>query len=246
MSEYWKKQVVLITGSSRGIGRDLAIHFSQLGCKVAINYAASEQKAKDVLAQCNSEHTRMYKADVGNESEVNEMIEKISNELGNVTILVNNAGQTRDGLLMVMKTQDWKDVMNTHLDGMFYCSRAVLRGMLKNKGGRIINMASVSGIKGTPGQTNYSAAKAGMIGFTKALAREMGKRNITCNAIAPGVIETEMTEVLSPEVLTEYKKIIPLQRFGNTSELSALVEYLASEKAAYVTGQCITIDGGMI
>ena len=246
MGNYWNSQVVLVTGSSRGIGKDLAIHFSKLGAKVAINYSSSEDKAKEVLRQCNSESTRVYKANVGVETEVNKMIESISKELGNVTILVNNAGITRDGLLMAMKTTDWTEVMKVHMDGMFYCCRGVLRGMLKNKSGRIINISSVSGIKGTPGQTNYSAAKAGMIGFTKALAREMGKRNITCNAVAPGLIETEMTGVLEAPVLEEYKKNIALQRFGKTNEICGLVEFLSSETAGYITGQCITIDGGLI
>jgi 3-oxoacyl-[acyl-carrier protein] reductase len=243
---FWENQVVLVTGASRGIGRELAIRFSSLGAKVAINYVSNEERAKEVLEKCNPEKTKLYRADVGIETDVTAMIERIEADFGDVTILVNNAGQTRDGLLMLMSAEDWRAVMSTHLDGAFYCSRAVMRGMVSNKFGRVINISSVSGIKGTAGQTNYSTAKAGLIGFTRALSREMGKKKITCNAVALGVIETEMTQDLSPEVLKGYKDSTSLKRFGQTSEVADLVEFLASDKSSYLTGQVITLDGGLV
>lgn len=242
----WEKQTVLVTGASRGIGAEIAKRFSALGAKVAINYAKSESQAREVLSQCDAERTRLYQADVSQEDQVNSMIDRIGEELGPVTVLVNNAGQTRDQLLMMMKTEDWRSVIGTHLDGAFFCSRAVLRGMLVNKRGRIINISSVSGLKGTPGQCNYSAAKAGLIGFTKALAREMGKKNITCNAVALGVIDTEMTQSLPPEVLKGYRDATSLKRFGRSSEVADTVEFLASDRADYISGQVIVLDGGIL
>ncbi len=243
---YWLEQTVLITGSSRGIGRALAMHFSLLGCKVAINYSSNEEKAKETLALCNSKQTRIYKADVGNENDVNKMIEAIESELGEITILINNAGVTKDGLMMAMSTEDWRAVMNTHLDGAFFCSRAVMRNMVRKRYGRIINITSVSGIKGTAGQVNYSAAKAGLIGFTKALAREMGKKKITTNAIALGLIETDMTSTLDESVLDQYKQMTSLKRFGTPDEVCKLAEYLASSGSSYMTGQVLTLDGGIL
>ncbi|MGE3975124.1 MAG: 3-oxoacyl-ACP reductase FabG [Bdellovibrionales bacterium] len=243
---FWQNQVVLVTGASRGIGRELAIRFSALGAKVAINYVSNQARAEEVLALCNAENTRLYQADVGNEDDVTKMVEQIETDLGEVTILVNNAGQTRDGLLMMMSAENWKSVLSTHLDGAFYCSRAVMRGMVSNKFGRVINITSVSGIKGTAGQCNYSAAKAGLIGFTRALSREMGRKKITCNAVALGVIDTEMTQDLSADVLQAYKDSTSLKRFGQTSEVADLVEFLASDKSNYLTGQVITLDGGLV
>lgn len=243
---YWQNQVVLVTGASRGIGRELAIRFSSLGAKVAINYVSNEERAKEAIEHCHPERTRLYRADIGKESDVTEMISNIEKDLGAVTILINNAGQTRDGLLMAMSTDDWKSVLSTHLDGAFFCSRAVMPSMSKSRFGRIVNVSSVSGIKGTPGQTNYSAAKAGLIGFTRALAREMGKRKITCNAVALGVIETEMSNELPPEVLSVYKDANALKRFGTTSEVADLIEFLSSDRASYLTGQVITLDGGLV
>jgi len=242
---FWENQVVLVTGASRGIGRELAVRFSHLGAKVAVNYVSNEARARETLALCDPERTRLYKADVGSESEVTAMMEAIEADLGAVTVLINNAGQTKDGLLMMMEAEDWRSVMRTHLDGAFYCSRAVMRGMISNKWGRVINITSVSGIKGTAGQTNYSAAKAGLIGFTKALSREMGKKKITCNAVALGVIETEMTQVLSADVLKVYKETTSLKRFGQPHEVADLVEFLASDKSSYLTGQVLTLDGGI-
>lgn len=245
-SAYWQEQVVLVTGGSRGIGAELAAHFSSLGAKVAINFASNRGQAEATLARCASERTKLYQADVGKEEDVARMMEAIEADLGAVSVLVNNAGQTRDGLLMTMKTEDWRSVMSTHLDGAFFCSRHAVKGMLGARHGRIVNISSVSGIKGTAGQTNYSAAKAGLIGFTRALAREMGKKKITCNAVALGVIDTEMTQVLAPEVLAEYKQGIAVKRFGNVAEVAKLVEYIAGPDAGFLTGQVITFDGGMI
>ena len=243
---YWEDHTVLVTGASRGIGREIAIHLSKLGCRVAVNYNSSQSHAEEVLSQCNPEKTKIYKADVGQEDQVKAMIDAIEKDLGQVTLLINNAGQTRDTLLMTMSTDDWKSVMATHLDGAFFCTRGVVRGMVRKKFGRVVNITSVSGIKGTPGQCNYSAAKAGLIGFTKALAREMGKKNITSNAIALGVIDTDMTRVLSEEVLNQYKDATAVKRLGTTNEVAKLVEYLCGPDSGYITAQVITLDGGII
>lgn len=243
---YWSAQTVLITGSSRGIGRELAMRFSRLGARVAGNYVANEALARQLLDECAPERTRVYRADVGNEDEVQGMMAAIQRDLGRVTVLVNNAGQTRDSLLMTMKTEDWRSVLATHLDGAFYCTRAVLRHMLDARHGRVVNVTSVSGVKGTVGQCNYSAAKAGLIGLTKALAREMGKKNITVNAVALGVIDTEMTRALGDQVLARYRESTALKRFGTTAEVGDLVEFLAGPKASYITGQVVVLDGGIL
>jgi 3-oxoacyl-[acyl-carrier protein] reductase len=160
--------------------------------------------------------------------------------------LVNNAGQTRDGLILTMKTADWREVLGTHLDGAFFCTRAVLRDMLAKRRGRIVNVASISGLRGTAGQSNYSAAKAGLIGFTRAVAREMGKKNITVNAVALGVIETDMTAVLPEAVRADYKEQTSLKRFGTVAEVADLIEFVAGPRAAYMTGQVLPLDGGMV
>jgi len=243
---YWASQTVLVTGASRGIGRDMAVHFSSLGAKVAINYNSSESAAIEVAEKCSPDKTKIYRADIGDENQVNQMFSQIEQDLGPVTVLVNNAGITRDGLLMMMSTQDWRDVMRTHVDGPFFCSRAAMRGMVSKRFGRILNIGSVSGIKGTAGQCNYSAAKAAMIGFTRALSREMGKKNITANVLALGVIDTEMSQVLSEEVLKAYKDQTSLKRFGKTEEVAKMAAFLTGPDAAYLTGQVITLDGGMV
>lgn len=243
---YWNDQIILITGASRGIGSELAKRFSSLGAKVAINYASNQAKAEETLDQCDKSRTKLYQADVGNEAEVDKMLKAIEADFGPVTVLINNAGQTRDNLLMMMSAEEWRSVMSTHLDGAFFCSRGVLRGMMSKKRGKIINISSVSGIRGTAGQCNYSAAKAGLIGFTRALSREMGKKKITCNAVALGVIDTEMTQVLAPEVIKAYNDMTSLKRAGKTSEVADLLEFLASEKSDYLTGQVIALDGGMV
>lgn len=244
--QYWEKQVILITGASRGIGRDIAIRLSSLGAKVAINYCSNDEKAAEVLSLCNKDKTKLYKADVSDETQVETMIDKIESDLGPISVLINNAGITKDGFLMTMSTLDWKAVLETSLYGAFYCSRSAVKHMIPERNGRIINISSISGIKGTAGQTNYSAAKAGLIGFTKALAREVGKWKITCNAVALGLIETDMSSVVPPEIIKGYKDSTALKQLGSTQNVSDLIEFIASDKAEYMTGQVLTLDGGII
>ena len=243
---FWRDQVVLVTGASRGIGKEIALAFAKSGAKVAINYRSNESQAQSVLEQCEPDRAKLFRADVSNESEVKKMFAEIETDLGPVSILINNAGITRDGLLMMMSTKDWRDVMSTHLDGAFFCSREAIKHMLSKKFGRVINISSISGVKGTPGQCNYSAAKAGLIGFSKALAREMGKKNITSNALVLGIIETEMLEALTDDARKNYLKAIPLKRFGTPHEAAQLCLYLAGPDGGYVTGQAVVMDGGFI
>ncbi len=244
--EYWREQTVLVTGGSRGIGRELVRRFAGLGARVAGTYLSNQAQAEALAAECGPERVRFYRADVSKEEDVAAMVAAARKDLGPITVLVNNAGQTRDGLLMTMKTSDWREVLGTHLDGAFFCTRAVLRDMLGKRRGRIVNVASISGLRGTAGQCNYSAAKAGLIGFTRALAREMGKKNITVNAVALGVIDTEMTAVLSEDVRAAYKEQTSLKRFGSVQEVADLVEFVAGPRAAYMTGQVLPLDGGMV
>ena len=244
--EYWREQTVLVTGGSRGIGRELVRRFAGLGARVAGTYLSNQAQAEALAAECGPERVRFYRADVSKEEDVAAMVAAARKDLGPITVLLNNAGQTRDGLLMTMKTSDWREVLGTHLDGAFFCTRAVLRDMLGKRRGRIVNVASISGLRGTAGQCNYSAAKAGLIGFTRALAREMGKKNITVNAVALGVIDTEMTAVLSEDVRAAYKEQTSLKRFGSVQEVADLVEFVAGPRAAYMTGQVLPLDGGMV
>ncbi len=244
--EYWPQQTVLVTGASRGIGRELVKRFAALGARVAGTYLSSQAQAEALADECGRERVRLYRADAGREEDALATIAAVKQDLGAVSVLVNNAGQTRDGLLLQMKTSDWKDVLATHLDGAFYCSRAVLRDMLGKRHGRIVNVTSVSGLKGTPGQCNYSAAKAGLIGFTRALAREMGRKNITVNAVALGVIDTDMTAALPEEVRAGYKEATALKRFGSVADVADLIEFVAGPRAGYMTGQVLTLDGGLL
>jgi 3-oxoacyl-[acyl-carrier protein] reductase len=244
--EYWREQTVLVTGASRGIGRELVRRFAQLGARVAGTYLSSQAQAEALVEECGRERVRLYRADVAQEAQVAAMVAEARKELGPISVLVNNAGQTRDGLLLTMKSADWKDVLATHLDGAFYCTRAVLRDMLARRHGRIVNVTSVSGVKGTAGQSNYSAAKAGLIGLTRALAREMGRKNITVNAVALGVIETDMTAALPEAVLADYKEGTSLKRFGTVGDVADLVEFVAGPRAGYMTGQVLPLDGGLL
>ena len=240
-------KVVLVTGGSRGIGRAIAAHFGSLGHKVVINYASNAAAADEsaVAVREAGGEAMTISADVGDADAVEAMFAEIAESMGSVDILVNNAGITRDDLMLRMKVEQWDDVIATNLRSVYLCSKASLRGMLRSKWGRIISVGSVSGISGNPGQANYAAAKAGIIGFTKSLAKEVGSRNITVNVVAPGFIETDMTAALGEEVTTSAAENIAVGRLGQPAEIASAVGYLASEDASYITGQTIVVDGGL-
>lgn len=240
-------RVALVTGGSRGIGRAVAERLGAAGHKVAVNYVANEAAAADTVAAIEAAGgTAMaFAADVGDTTAVDTLVAAVADQLGPVEILVNNAGITRDDLLMRMGPEAWDAVIRTNLTSVYLCSRAVLRGMLRAKWGRIINISSVAGVYGNPGQANYSAAKAGVIGLTKSLAKEIGSRGITVNAIAPGFIETDMTAALGDEVAATVTQQITLGRLGTPQEVASVVGYLASGDASYITGQTILVDGGL-
>ncbi|GMQ93093.1 MAG: 3-oxoacyl-[acyl-carrier-protein] reductase [Acidimicrobiia bacterium] len=239
--------VALVTGASRGIGRAIALHLAADGFAVAVNYASNSAKADEVVSKIE-EHggsALAVQADVSDADAVAAMFEMVSNELGSVSVLVNNAGITDDGLLLRMTSDQWDNVVNTNLGSVFLCTKAALRSMLRAKSGRIINISSVSGISGNPGQSNYAAAKAGIIGFTKSVAKEVGSRGITVNAIAPGFIQTDMTAALGDNVTDAVAEQIALGRLGLPGEVASIVGYLASDGASYITGQTIVVDGGL-
>jgi 3-oxoacyl-[acyl-carrier protein] reductase len=240
-------KVVLVTGGSRGIGRAIALKMAKHGANVAINYAGNANAANEVAAliQGLGKESLTLRADVANASEVNAMVDQVVDKFGKIDILVNNAGITRDNLLLRMKDEEWDEVIDTNLKGVFHCIKAVARPMMKQRAGRIINIASVVAAMGNAGQANYTAAKAGVIGLTKTAARELAPRNITVNAIAPGFIETDMTAVLPEDVKEKLKAQIPLSRFGQPDDVAELAVFLASDGAAYITGQTIFVDGGM-
>lgn len=242
-----KNKVVLVTGGSRGIGRSIAIELAKNGANVAINYANNSEKAEEVVREMKSLGVSAIsvKADVSSEEDVKNLIKTIESELGKIEILVNNAGITRDNLLIRMRTEDFEDVLDVNLMGTFHCTKAVSRAMMKKRYGKIINITSVVGIIGNAGQGNYSASKAGVIGFTKSMAKELGSRGIRVNAVAPGFIDTEMTQVLSEEVKDKMIDNIPLGKLGNAEDVANVVAFLASERSDYITGQVISVDGGM-
>ena len=238
-------KVALITGASRGIGKEIALELSKLGAEVFINYSSSDEKAEEVVntIKNNGGKAHKLKFDVSKEESVSLAFDEIIKINGSIDILINNAGITRDGLLMRMKSEQWDEVLNTNLKGVFLCTKYASKFMMKKRSGNIVNISSVVGIIGNPGQANYSAAKAGVIGFTKTCAKEFASRGIQVNAIAPGFIETEMTEKLNTE---EIVKAIPLKRLGSCSQIANLVSFLVSSDAgSYITGQTISIDGGM-
>lgn len=246
MSEFEGK-VVLITGGTRGIGRGCAEAFAQAGAKVAI--CGRDQKTAEDVASAIAETTggdvKGFAADVGNSESVDALVKAVRETCGPVHVLVNNAGITRDGLLMRMKNEDWDAVMDTNLNGVFYLCRAVSRDMLKQRAGRIINISSIIGLRGQAGQANYAAAKAGLLGFTKSLAQELGSRSVTANVICPGYIETDMTAVIGEDLRKELLSRIPLNRVGQTGDIAGVVKFLASDAAAYITGAMIQVDGGL-
>jgi 3-oxoacyl-[acyl-carrier protein] reductase len=243
-----ENKVALVTGASRGIGRAIALDLAKNGASVAVNYAGSEAKANEVVDEikANGGNAFAIKADVSNGDEVQQMIKEVISQFGKLDILVNNAGITRDNLLMRMKDTEWDDVINTNLKGVFLCTKGVTRQMMKQRSGRIINIASVVGVSGNAGQANYVAAKAGVIGLTKTTAKELASRNITVNAVAPGFITTDMTDELPEDVKTEMLKQIPLAKLGEPSDVANIVTFLASEKSKYITGQTVHVNGGMV
>lgn len=238
----------LITGGSRGIGRAIALELAKEGANIAITYINNEGRAKEVIDEVEEYGVKgiAVKADVSSEEEVNNMIKIVNNEIGGIDILVNNAGITKDNLLIRMNSKDWDDVINTNLRGVYLCTKAVARGMMKKRYGKIINIASVVGISGNAGQGNYSASKAGIIGFTKSIAKELASRGININGIAPGFVETDMTDVLNEKIKGEMLNQIPLKRFAKPEDIANVAAFLCSEKANYITGQIINVDGGML
>ncbi len=241
-------KIAVVTGASRGIGKAIAMELAVNGATVVLNYNGSESCAKEVLAGIEIRGGKgwLYQCNVADFQECETFFQAVVKEFGRIDILVNNAGITRDGLLMRMSEEDYDMVLDTNLKGTFHCMRFVNRTMLKQRSGRIINISSVSGVVGNAGQANYSASKAGVIGLTKAVAREVASRGITVNAIAPGFIETEMTAVLNQDVREKAEAQIPLGRFGEVQDIANMVSYLASDKAKYITGQVIHVDGGMV
>ncbi|MGG2053495.1 3-oxoacyl-[acyl-carrier-protein] reductase [Lysinibacillus pakistanensis] len=241
-------KVVVVTGASRGIGRAIALKLADEGAKVVVNYSGSQAKAEEVVAriQENGGEAIAVQASVSQSEEVTALIDTAVKTFGSLDILVNNAGITRDNLLMRMKEDEWDDVLNTNLKGVFLCTKAVTRQMMKQRAGRIINISSIVGVAGNAGQANYVAAKAGVIGLTKTTAKELASRNILVNAIAPGFIETEMTDQLPEELKQGMLTQIPLAKLGQPEDIAKAVAFLASDDANYMTGQTLHIDGGMV
>ncbi|TGG94489.1 MAG: 3-oxoacyl-[acyl-carrier-protein] reductase [Aphanocapsa feldmannii 277cV] len=239
-------QTALVTGASRGIGKAIALHLAQAGAEVVVNYASSSAAAAAVVAEISAAGGKAYahRANVGNEEEVGGLIKAVLEHSGSIDVLINNAGITRDGLLMRMNTEDWQAVIDLNLSGVFLCTRAVARPMLRQKRGRIVNITSVVGLMGNAGQANYAAAKAGVIGLTRSTAREFASRGITVNAVAPGFIITDMTRDLD---LKPILAAIPLARLGSADQVAGAVRFLAADPAAaYITGQVLQVDGGMV
>lgn len=242
------KQVAVVTGGSRGIGKAISLELAGSGRRVAIVYKSNREKALETLKEIESlgGEGEIFQADVTKWADIEEVVKGVLTKWGRIDILINNAGITRDKLLFKMDEVDWDEVLDTDLKGAFICTRLIARHMIKNRDGRIVNIASVIGEIGNIGQSNYSAAKAGLIGFTKACAKELSRWNITVNAVAPGYIDTEMTKVLDEDVKKEYLSKIPLGRFGKAEEVAKLVLFLVSKDASYITGQVINIDGGLV
>jgi 3-oxoacyl-[acyl-carrier protein] reductase len=241
-------KVAIITGASRGIGKGIAQKFIEQGATVVFTYASSEEKARALEAELTAQGgtAKGYKSDAANFEAAHALIDEVVKEFGTVDILVNNAGITRDNLLMRMSEEQWDEIMTVNLKSVFNLTKAVIKPMLKAKSGSIINMSSVVGVKGNAGQANYAASKAGIIGFTKSIAAELGSRNIRCNAIAPGFIETEMTGALDEKVVQQWRDAIPLKRGGSAEDVANATLFLASNMSAYVTGQTLHVCGGML
>ncbi|MES2380083.1 MAG: 3-oxoacyl-[acyl-carrier-protein] reductase [Bacteroidota bacterium] len=242
-------KTALITGASRGIGKGIAMHLAKLGANIAFTYASSVEKAMAFEAELNQISgikAKGYQSNAADFAASETLVDEVIKEFGAIDILINNAGITRDTLLMRMSEAQWDEVLDTNLKSAFNMTKAATKYMMKAKQGSIINISSIVGITGNAGQANYAASKAGMFGFTKSIAKELGSRNIRCNAIAPGFIETEMTDALTPEVKAEWVKSIPLKRGGSTEDVANCVAFLSSDLSAYITGQTINVCGGMV
>jgi len=241
-------KVALITGASKGIGRAVAIKFAEHGADVAFTYLSSVEKGEALVQELEAHGVKAkgYRSDASNLQAAQELIDNVVNDLEGLDVLINNAGITRDNLLMRMSEEQWDEIMNINLKSCFNTVKAASRTLMKQKSGSIINMSSVVGIKGNPGQSNYAASKAGIIGFTKSLALELGSRNIRANAIAPGFIETEMTDALDEKVVQGWRDAIPLKRGGHPEDVADACVFLASDMSSYITGQTIQVDGGML
>jgi 3-oxoacyl-[acyl-carrier protein] reductase len=240
-------KVAVVTGASRGIGRAIAERLATEGARVVVNYRASAEQAAEVVAAIEAQggQAMAYQADVSDLAQAQALIKAATERWGTVDILVNNAGTTRDKLLMMMKESDWDLVIDTNLKSVFNCCKAVARKMVRQRSGRIINITSVAGLAGNPGQTNYAASKAGIVGFTKSLAKELGTRNITVNAVAPGYVPTALTNDLPEELQQAAIDHTPLGRFGKPEEIAAAVAFFAADEAAFITGQVLSVDGGL-
>jgi 3-oxoacyl-[acyl-carrier protein] reductase len=241
-------KVTLITGASRGIGRGIALNLAQHGSAVAFTYLSSPEKAAELETELKASGitAKGYQSDASDFKSAEKLIADVLADFGKIDVVVNNAGITRDNLLMRMSEEHFDEVLRTNLKSVFNITKAVQKSMLKERRGSIINISSVVGIKGNAGQSNYAASKAGIIGFTKSIALELGSRNIRCNAVAPGFIETEMTAVLNPDVVKQWREAIPLKRGGTVNDVANLVTFLASDMSSYITGQVINVDGGML
>ena len=241
-------RIALVTGSSRGIGRTTALRLGELGYRVAVHYSSSSAAAEEVAAKIAAMgvDAEAFQADVADAEACQGLVKAVVERFGGLDVLVNNAGITRDGLVLRMKDEDWRSVIDTNLSSAFYLSRTALRSMLKSAAGRIVNVSSVVALRGNAGQANYIAAKAGVIGLTKALAREYGGKGITVNAVAPGFIESDMTEALGDDLKESYLREIPAGRFGSLEDVAHAIAFLVSEEAGYVNGQTLAVDGGMV
>ena len=242
-------KAALVTGGSRGLGRAIALQLASLGARVVVNYHANEAAARAVVDAIKSQGKGdglALQGDVSKSEDAQKVVKGTTEAFGRLDILVNNAGTTRDNLLAMMKEEDWDFIISTNLKSVFNVSKAALRPMLRQKYGRIVNITSVAGVAGNPGQANYSAAKAGMIGFTQSMAKEYGAKNITVNAIAPGFIPTDLTSSLPQEVKEQMIKLTPLGRFGTVEDVAGVVAFFASDAAAYITGQVLRVDGGLM
>ena len=244
----FENQVAVVTGAGRGIGHAIAVRLAKEGARVACvsRTEANAQRTADEINLTQSDAAKAYAVDVADQAAVQKAAAQILDDFGRVDILVNNAGVTRDGLSMRMSMDDWDTVLNTNLKGAFTFTQALMRPMIKQRSGRIINISSIAGLTGNAGQANYSASKAGLIGLTKTLARELASRGITVNAVAPGLIETDMTTVLSEEIRQAILQKVPLGKLGEPEDIAGAVAYLASPEAKYITGQVLTVDGGMV